>query len=155
MEDGGGTTFLFREEWAERTGEESWDGAVAARASRRSRSCHTRPCNEIAMVAGVGPLGTGILADAGFDQFRLWQRERTAAPVGTGGKCPYLCRTVCQRTRWPLLPMCWRVSSTGRQWARQCRRKNATISQVKMMVRLSCLRSTRTLSANGGAKSIA
>ena len=84
MEDGGDPSFLLREEWAERPGEESRDGAVAARASRRSRPCHTRPCHEIAMVAGVGPLGTGILADAEFDQFRQW--ERTAAPVGTSGR---------------------------------------------------------------------
>jgi hypothetical protein len=86
MEDGGGTAFLFREEWAERTGEESRDGAVAARASRRSRPCHTRPCNEIAMVARVGPIGTGIVADAGFDQLRLWLPERTATPVGASGR---------------------------------------------------------------------
>lgn len=84
MEDGAGPTFLFREEWAERTGEESRDGAVAARASRRSRPCHTRPCNEIAMVSGIGPFGAGIVADAEFDQFRLWQR--TATPVGTSGR---------------------------------------------------------------------
>ena len=86
MEDGGGTAFLLREEWAERPREESRDGAVAARASRRSRPCHTKPCNEIAMVARVGPLGTDIVAEAEFDQFRLWQRERTATPVGTSGR---------------------------------------------------------------------
>jgi hypothetical protein len=68
MEDGEGTAFLLREECE--AGEESRDGAVAARASRRSCSCHTKPCNEIAMVAGVGPLGTGLVADAEFDQCR-------------------------------------------------------------------------------------
>lgn len=43
------------------------------------------------MVAGVGPIGGGIVADAEFNQFRQLLSVRTTAPVGISGRISVSC----------------------------------------------------------------